>query len=64
MEKRLISPEEAGRIVGCSPRLVRNLVKSGELPGFPLGGRIKIDLFRLEELLNGVPKGNRESKQM
>ena len=49
MESRLLTPEEAARILNVTPRRVRDLIKARELPGMRLGHTYRVDRVALEQ---------------
>jgi excisionase family DNA binding protein len=41
MNKRNLSPSEAADFIGCSAKLIYELIKDGALPAFPLRGMVR-----------------------
>jgi excisionase family DNA binding protein len=52
-ERRTVSVEEAGRILGISRGSAYGLAKSGELPTIRLGKRVLVPKAALERMLAG-----------
>lgn len=51
MEKRFFSCREIATYLGTCEKTVRRLCDRGELPAVRLGGSVKIDKKRLDEML-------------
>lgn len=50
------SIEQAGDLLGCSPRTVRRMIAAGEITGFRLGKRLlRVDLIEVESRLRRIP---------
>lgn len=50
-ERRFFSCREIAEYLGISEKTVRRLIDRGEIPATKLGGKVLIDLKRLEEIL-------------
>jgi len=50
------SIEQAGDLLGCSPRTVRRMIAAGEITGYRLGKRLlRVDLIEVETRLRPIP---------
>lgn len=57
MSKVLLSVEETAKETGLGPRIIRQAVERGEIPGRRIGRLIKIPLWWVEEQRNGPRAG-------
>lgn len=48
---KLLTADEAAEVLRITPRHVRKLVNSGELPGRKMGGRIRIHAGALDRMV-------------
>jgi excisionase family DNA binding protein len=51
---RMVGTDVAAQMLGVTPQTVRNLVRSGELPGRKLGGSFRIPLEALRAIAKGA----------
>jgi excisionase family DNA binding protein len=51
MAERFISPTRAAAELAVTPRTVRDLLKSGTIPGARIGGQYRVDRAGLESWL-------------
>lgn len=53
IEKLVLSPEEARKLLGLSRGSIYQALNSGQIPSLRIGRRILIPRARLEQLING-----------
>lgn len=54
--RRYVTLEEAGDLLGCHPRTVRRLIAAGRLTGYRLGGRLlRVDLAEVDAVMRPLP---------
>lgn len=56
MERRFYSCREIAVYLGLCEKSVRRLIDKNELPGIKIGGSLKVDRKRLDELLESKSK--------
>jgi excisionase family DNA binding protein len=52
LRRGTVTPAEAGRVLGTTPRNIIRLVDAGELEGFRLGRRYRVTVAALLELIS------------
>lgn len=62
---RLIDQQNAARVLGVTPRTVRNLITRGTLTGYRLRGvrAIRVDLNEVRALVERIPVAERAGRQ-
>ncbi len=59
--RRLVSIDQAARLVDVSPRTIRRRIADGSLTGYRFGPRvIRVDLDEIESLLTRIPAAGME----
>ena len=59
--RRLVSIDQAARLVDVSPRTIRRRIADGSLTGYRFGPRvIRVDLDEVESLLTRIPTAGME----
>ena len=59
--RRLVSIDQAARLVDVSPRTIRRRIADGSLAGYRFGPRvIRVDLDEVESLLTRIPAAGME----
>ncbi len=63
--RRLVSIDQAARLVDVSPRTIRRRIADGSLTGYRFGPRvIRVDLDEVESLLTRIPAAGMEQGEI
>ena len=58
IERLAYSPTEVALALGCTRQHVHNMISRGDLPVSRFGRRLLISAKTLDEIVNGVPRGD------